>query len=513
MNPSFNLIDEPWIPVTDQRGEVLELGLKELFHRAHELKGLAADSPIETAALYRLLLAVLYRVQGAPQDTEDWEEMWERGRFDTEAVHEYLETWREHFDLFDATYPFYQWDGSAPREKAINTSMLETASGNNATLFDHSVDRDIEEISPARAARLLLTAQACFPAASGGMDSRTSFDAPWSRGIIFLAEGNNIFETLLFNLLPSSYLREFTSDVEDRPIWESDRPWLPDRLVPLGILDYLTWPCRALRFRTEERRGQTVVRELTRSKGLKLASSFLNPYHHYHIDKKRGYTVLRFSEHRSLWRDSAAFLRLRDLEHTHPPRSIHWIANLVADGVIEQSQSFNLMALGMASDQAKIDFYREDHLPVPPAFLQDDSLVEKLNTALEQTELVCTALQNALTRMARLYLSPDCEKPEGRKPDNKDVKNLIKHWGVERHYWSELEPIFYDFIRRLPNEPAEAEHRWATTLVETARSAFATAENKLPDNARGLRAAVLARGRLNGRLKPFLPQSSQKEIA
>ena len=64
MTYSFNLIDEPWIPCLRPDGTTIALGLRETLLQAHELREIRGDTPLETAALHRLLLAILHRVFG-----------------------------------------------------------------------------------------------------------------------------------------------------------------------------------------------------------------------------------------------------------------------------------------------------------------------------------------------------------------------------------------------------------------------------------------------------------------
>ena len=109
MTYTFNLIDEPWIPCLTFDGERVEFGLRDSLVQAHELRELHGDTPLETAALYRLLLAVLHRVFG-PEKRSRWKSLWARERFDKSTLENYLhrpEIYRR-FDLFDPEKPFYQ---------------------------------------------------------------------------------------------------------------------------------------------------------------------------------------------------------------------------------------------------------------------------------------------------------------------------------------------------------------------------------------------------------------------
>src|SRR5262249_4572484 len=169
--PNFNLIDEPWLPCVtaapdDGAPATVQLSLREILLRAHELAAVTGESPPVTAALYRLLLAVLHRCAGeddqtGPKDAARWEVLWNCGRFDADAINRYLAEQRPHFDLFDAERPFYQTAGPAVDEgKAASIAKLLFQSDNNPTLFDHAIVADPPRLSPARAARLVVAYQA-----------------------------------------------------------------------------------------------------------------------------------------------------------------------------------------------------------------------------------------------------------------------------------------------------------------------------------------------------------------
>ena len=511
--PTFNLIDQPWIPCITKDGQVKELGLKDTLLQAHELQGLGGDTPLVTAALYRLLLAVLYRAMSSPEDDQDWEELWQVGRWDADRITSYLERWHDRFDLFHPEHPFYQWRSENSKLKSVNLMILDAASGNNATLFDHHTDEKDIALTPAEATRILLVVQTFSPAGTGGLAPKDSANAPWATGIIFLTEGITLFDTLAFNWMPTDWWWNEQSVVNDAPIWEFDRPTEPARNYPLGITDYLTWPNRAILLIPETREQTLIVRKAEMGTGLKLDSSVLDPFKHYRTNKQHGLIPLRFSEYRALWRDSASLLRFqRNREDVRAPRVLDWLATLLNYHVVESSYPYRLMAMGMSSNKAKIEFYREEHMPLPSSYLRDEKLVEQLGTAIEISENVRQALMRAVSRLATLVISPTADEPDGRKPDKKDVNNLMAHWAVERFYWAELEPEFFHLLEALPQNPNDALEQWAETLLSTAESAFARAESALPDDARGLRAAVRARGQLMGSLKKIRQSISPPEV-
>ncbi|MCK4392068.1 type I-E CRISPR-associated protein Cse1/CasA, partial [Candidatus Bipolaricaulota bacterium] len=137
----FNLIDELWIPCIDLRGKQVEYGIRETLLKAHELREICDDSPLVTVAIHRLLLAILYRAHDGPRDFTAWKSMYSLGGFDEQVVGCYLAQWKNRFDIFSDDRPFYQMGSLETRIPVpVNRLATECASGNNATLFDHSED-------------------------------------------------------------------------------------------------------------------------------------------------------------------------------------------------------------------------------------------------------------------------------------------------------------------------------------------------------------------------------------
>jgi len=136
----FNLIDKAWIPCS-MNGEIKKLGLLETLRDSHEIKGIYDPSPLITASLHRLLLAILHRSFRGPANSGEWKGLWERWDEKTPRLTDYFAKWYHRFDLFDADYPFYQC-ASLPLSYEVPIAKLfhELASGNNATLFDHTLE-------------------------------------------------------------------------------------------------------------------------------------------------------------------------------------------------------------------------------------------------------------------------------------------------------------------------------------------------------------------------------------
>ena len=84
-----------------------------------------------------------------------------------------------------------------------------------------------------------------------------------------------MFETLMLNMI-----RYPTDDdvmphnPDDCPAWEVDDPFTPDRSIPRGYLDYLTWQNRRILLMPVHTPTGTIVQQMTVAPGMRCLISF-----------------------------------------------------------------------------------------------------------------------------------------------------------------------------------------------------------------------------------------------
>ncbi len=511
---SFNLVEQAWLPCVRLDGTTITLSLRDTLTQAHQLQLLAGDSPPQTAALHRFLLAVLHRIFG-PADEEAWAELWRAKAFDADRINKYLDEWQHRFDLFDVERPFYQAPDSRVKRKSTISLSHDRASGNNATLFDHHTEEIGETLTPAQAARVLITSQAYGLAGLSGITQKFT-DGTCAGGIIFLVEGDNLKETCLLNMIPypAGDSNLFMHTKQDKPAWEMDDPFEPERAYPLGYLDYLTWQNRRVLFHPEQAHGEPIVRSMTMGPALRFDSTLLDPMKHYRIDEKLGAIALSFSEDRILWRDSASFFTFHNNSDRKviPPATFRWLRELVEDGIIDRHKQYRCVALGMSKKQAKVFFFRDERLPLPLAYLTDDQLVNRLTDALEHTTAIAFDIVQA-TRQVGMYLQVSDADNKKWGELNGNAKSAINDWvahtGAQRHYWASLDIPFQTFIVELTQQDHEALLiTWIERLQSTARAAFEQAAQCVSNDGRSFKAVVRGRSYLNYRLSEVLPKEN-----
>jgi len=252
---TFNLFTEPWIPTSSG-----DMALRDIFQGAHTIERVTAETPVITFSLARLLTAITHAVM--PVNTpQEWAALFAKGEFDDRVLY-YLYQHKDRFDLFDLAHPFFQWVHVPERsDTPVNKLPLHLASGTTVTLISDAIDGTVS-LPYAEVARNLVTIQYFGMGGLSGYRAITSFDSsPLCFRVLAMPEGRNVFETILFNLVPGSFYPTTKGDIPDRPCWEQENPFGAERSLPFGPNDYLTWlPRKILLFPDEEREGY--IREL-----------------------------------------------------------------------------------------------------------------------------------------------------------------------------------------------------------------------------------------------------------
>jgi CRISPR system Cascade subunit CasA len=514
---SFNLIDRQWIPCLFLNGETRDLSLRQTLAEADLIREIFSPSPLITASLQRLLMALLWRVFPLT-DTSSWKDLWRVGRFNLHQLGQYLDCWHERFDLLHPEKPFYQLAKlNLKRKTPLKRIAFEFASGNNGTLFDHSFDEDRPAINPSDVARWLVSIQ-CFAPSGGKSETEHTKDSPWSRGAIIFVQGDNLFQTLLLNLL--GLIRDdFPVSSLDMPSWEREGDWQASQSeLPLGIYEYLTWQSRAVRIFPDENGD---LRECYLAQGRGIKEDFkLEPTYAYVKDQKAGLRSWQFNEARVLWRDSHVLFNLSSDAPYLVPRALHHLANLTSRNLLNRRHLYQLQVLGQSLETGKpnIKFWRNERLPLSTDYLNNKLLLDALRQAVKLSEDYAEVLIKATFTLARLML----EFTSGRNPDKKDVADKVRHWQPDAIYWAHLETPFRKFMVDLPDDcfidDEEEENygrrvmpAWISILDQSARTAFHKASLSLDGSSRGLKALAIAERAFAAKLNQLSTEMNQQK--
>lgn len=274
--PSFDLCMDAWMPAVYLDGSLGEISLKTAFEEADSIKELSGDIPEQVLPIYRMMLAVLYRAYPLPEGDDEksllktWGEIWQAGHFDMEPICQYLDFFKDRFDLFDSQHPFYQTPGLVYSGKDSDGvgELVADVPKDDKYLFSMRDKGTLESLSFAEAARWLIFQQSYAtagikPAVVGNTHVKSGkVYAPkgsvgtgmlGAEGGIFL-EGHSLFETLMLNWVLYDSNRKSTpivGDEKDIPAWELDSHSfdLKDAKPgePCGPAQAYTWQSRRMR--------------------------------------------------------------------------------------------------------------------------------------------------------------------------------------------------------------------------------------------------------------------------
>ncbi|KGF07364.1 CRISPR-associated protein CasA [Tissierellia bacterium S7-1-4] len=486
----FNLLDEEWISVvTDYKGTTKLVGMKEFFENAHNYIALAGDTPTQDFPVMRFLLAVLHTVfsrydadgnayemlemndkmqpkEEPEEDIEEyedllmdtWKDLWNKGKF-PEIVNEYLEKWRDRFNLFDDKYPFYQVtekeidvskiNKSAPSEvlgKNINRRISESA--NKIALFSpkYSSDLNKEKMSQDEVARWLLTFQSYSGLSDKVIFGKEKYKASkgwlFDLGGVFLSS-DNLFKTLLLNL----QLKNFSNKIQ-KPCWEFSPEEVVQKQMSFEPIDniaelYTVWS-RAVCIKDYSPENAFSMSIVKLSEVIH-EDQFLEPMTIWRYnttgDNKEKFTPRKHQMNKSMWRSFGLITETESEENPDPknkkrkPGIIDWM-NKISDFVDDKIIKIN--SISMEDDGNATSWVPTnevvDHLYIDEAVFNDlekEGWIYRINKVVDMTKEVVEFIYKGFLN----------DINEIRNLESKDFANN----GVELLYY-EIDKPFRDWI-------------------------------------------------------------------
>lgn len=500
----YCLWEEPWIPVLWPSGEPGRLSLRDVLLEAHRVREVVDASPLVTVAVHRLLIALVYRVYRI-ETVEDWVALWKAERLDPAPLDRYRERWHDRFHLFHPDYPFYQVP-YIPDEKVhpISALVMEAASGNNPTLFDHGRVEGRDALPPHRATCHLLAHQ-LFALGGGVSKPFNRMDGPLAKGLVVEAVGRSLFETLLLNAMPLEKWERFTpASGGDAPFWEIDDPPEPVREGTLvrGPLHYLTWQSRQIHLCVDESSGEVTGCQIRQRYALPKDGLRVDPAKPYQTSEETGYAPFRLSKERAAWQYTHVLLQSAQTD-VAVPFLIEWLEEVQADRFRSRYQLalppfIDLHVTGLSTDPqkaAKVELWRRERLPLPLALLERPDLLAEIDEMLGEARRV----EGLLVRTARALIWATAERTAvgdavsliwtGRLSRDKDAdlrkkldmyKGFAQSLGMVAYYWPALEGAFKRAVEDLLHAPPEAVRQaWRKEIQDRARGAFRAARDSL----------------------------------
>lgn len=482
--PSFNLLDQAWIPLRTLNGESRCVGLQEALTQPHRFVAIDTTHPTQALSMLRLMLAVAHRAVG-PGRLEDRAALLDEWPVD--AIDRYLQQWRPRFYLHHPTEPFLQVaalrEVAELRSRPWTVLAVERASGNRRALFDHTVDEQVQPIDDAELVRQFLAHLQFTP---GGLVKALRTAAVRGAGCSLLcaaALGRTLQETLALNLLPQSA----DEHERDRAAWEQSAPVLDAlrqgfAVVPAGPAQRYTFLSRAVLLGPAEGPRRHIARY---AEGLVMAESPTADPMAAKRPTDKGPMPVLLREDRAFWRDLQA---MTAAEGNQPPATVGTALAIRLEA--GDPEPLPLLAGGFLPDQAKPVLWRLEERRVPPALLTVEGASARLLPALRAAEVTGRSLDWAMRLLAEAWIQGSGERP----PDKASVTALVLQLNGMPRYWQRLETEFWRLSDQLGNggDPDAALTAWSEALQAAVRSTWSATAAQLGASARALAAAARA---------------------
>lgn len=514
-----DLLTDDWIPCLEGNKTKLH-GIRFALENARQIRAIEHESPPVRVAVFRLLLAFCYRVayaNGFPLCSfRNWMALrseWMDG-IPAQWIDRYLDKCgcRERFRLFDDRYPFFQVAGlrcqGGKQPESATRLAFEQFAGAPSSLWEH-----IPKLPSAAEAALYLVACQAFGASASNTSNATVGDleysptgrtfAPTYTGCVVWLEGDSLLETLMLNLV------DYDLTDTDLPIWEKPlsvqalRARQPQKAKagdldekglqikvgkklsdykvasPTGPVQLFTWASRAVLL-TGSENGQ--VKTVHFTQGLALSDRPVDPMKPYNQEGK----PINLQRHKAAWRDLHSLLAIQPNHN----RTVLALSHAARSGI--SAARLNVAGIARGDEVAKILFGRHERMPVPAALLHDVNLIERLGGLLQNAEQAAFELNNRTRRIAKLYLAPEAESPDGRQPDKDEVTKVAVSIDARPAYWSRLEKHFFTLLESLPSDWDTASDDWKPDDQQAATNAWR--ENVKKEATRALRESIRSLG-------------------
>ena len=408
--PSFDLRTEPWIPATFiSDGQEHMVSLTDALLNARDIRSIGGDMPIQTPAITRLLLSVLYGLCPGGPPLDEWRELWDEGPFGDDIT-DYLDQYADRWDLFDERTPFFQV-ADLRTEKGTYSGLEKLIFDvpNGDPFFTTRLGEGLQRISFAEAARWLVTAQAFDPSGikSGAVgDPRVKGGKGYPIGIawtgnlgVLICEGANLWQTLLLNFVGSE-LNPHGEPLpwsDDMPAWERPHPTALatpglDQEHPGDVRRFhgpatlMTWQSRRIRLIHDDQwvtgviiaNGDQLKPQMADSHETMTAWRESEPQEKA-LGQPLVYMPRTHTPNRAIWRGIATFLPSGAISgeqpaKSKPPLTVDWLNKLELRGLLPDIQ-VRMHAYGVTygSNNSVIDEVVDDAMDLHLHVLASDS--------------------------------------------------------------------------------------------------------------------------------------------
>ncbi|MDY5786514.1 type I-E CRISPR-associated protein Cse1/CasA [Corynebacterium sp.] len=481
--PSFHLLDEPWILCLTQDGRAT-LSIRQVFDGSHTPLKIVGDSPTQDYAILRLLLAIFWRAQQQDlaarelkrkaREAFSWSDWFQtalnttRSGSPDEVVLAYLESHRDRFDLLHPQTPFMQVaDLHTDSGKQLEISRIVPEAEHS--YFTMRTAEGRKSLSFAEAARWLIHTQAydysgIKPGAVGDPRAKGNKGYPIGTGWTGMTggtvvQGSTLRETLVLN---STQAVLSAQGSEDLPVWERPADTAAPRSseTPRGAVDLATWQSRRIRlFHNDSSVTGVLVTNGDRipDAGKNIFDDPMTPYRYSPNQTKKGvlaYYPLPYATDRTMWRAlDALIVEEGDAGFTEKtrapirPATLSHLAQLASEGIIDGVLDVSLVSMGYGPQSSSVATTTKAEIGLPLAILRSEKLNAELRLDVRNAAQATAQAATSLGWFAgQLHVAAGGDYEFGRD-------------AADRLY-TQLEPEFIAWIRGIGTGDAD---EYATT--------------------------------------------------
>lgn len=225
-------------------GTAKSVGIREAFLKAHEIKDIQGDTPLERYALLRLLIAMAMDML-ALKTSDDRYDLLQQGAFDAQTFEDYIRECEKdgpRFDLFDEEHPFLQskYDEEMDKKALSSISSLfpYVPTGNNHMFFDHRYENELSVLPNQAFRAICVTCLFCFAVGAQGIPSSVNNTPP----IYAIVVGKSLFQTIVVNMLAQKECGNIEYGIGTVPWREGARTIIPkQKIADITMIEGLTW--------------------------------------------------------------------------------------------------------------------------------------------------------------------------------------------------------------------------------------------------------------------------------
>ena len=313
-------------------------------------------------------------------------------------------------------------------------------------------------------------------------------------GINVILTGENLFETIMLNLLIYGDNEPIPNTTDDCPVWERNSIGKAigsrnEAIPPKGYLDFLTCKCRHVLLIPKFNDGQVVVENIHSAPG-ELFVSLQNPGFITKENKKKIPYHPQLDVTRLVWRDSLALFAFDD-DVDNRPKAFRQA--MVMHREISLPLRYQCMVIALANEDANPLAWRKELLSIPLALLENKGTIQLLKAGMSRAEDVEFILKCAVKTFMR-YALPD---------NSKDMDVKAEATGARQFYWDKLEGYFQSFLSNIASDET-ALSEWHNNISNVAHDALKSCvRQRYADSAATLKAWAAAVDELNRKLAAF----------